>query len=309
VSGLSEVRPVPLNLRNSRILPIRFEYYEPTSLDEALELLDKLGEEAKVLAGGTDLIVKMKMRALEPKHLINLKRIPNLNYIVSDSESIRIGALTTWSDLEKSDIVKNELPALYDAVKAMGSLQIRNMATLGGNLCNASPAADSAPPLLVYDAKVKVVSKQGVRVIPLTEFFLGPGVTALKSNEVLTEVVIDKRNVSVGSAFVKISRVATDLAIASAAVMIKLKDGILEDVKIALGSVAPTPVRAKSLEAALVGRPAKLEEVKQYLNLLEKDIKPIDDVRGTAWYRREVSKVLVYDAFLKALNRLGGCSL
>ncbi len=304
MSGLSEVRPVPINLRNSRILPIRFEYYEPTSLDEALELLDRLGGEAKVLAGGTDLIVKMKMRALEPKYIINLKKIPNLSYIISDSESIRIGALTTWSELERSDIVKNELPALYDAVKSMGSLQIRNMATLGGNLCNASPAADSAPPLLVYDAKVKLLSKQGVRVIPLTEFFLGPGITTLKNNEILTEVVIDKRNISIGSAFVKISRVATDLAIASAAVMIKLKNGVLEDVKIALGSVAPTPVRAKSLESALLGRSVGVEDIKRYLNLLDKDIKPIDDVRSTAWYRREVSKVLVYDAFLKALSRL-----
>ncbi|MEO3994077.1 MAG: FAD binding domain-containing protein, partial [Desulfurococcaceae archaeon TW002] len=133
--------PLPINLRNTKIIPFEFQYFEPESLEEALQLLKTYGSEAKILAGGTDLLVKMKIRAIEPKYVINIKRIKELRYMRVNADSIRIGALTTWRDLEKSDLIREEVPALYDAVKSMGSVQIRNMATVGGNLCNASPAA------------------------------------------------------------------------------------------------------------------------------------------------------------------------
>ncbi|MEM2590581.1 MAG: xanthine dehydrogenase family protein subunit M, partial [Zestosphaera sp.] len=270
--------------------------------EEALQLLKTYGNEARILAGGTDLLVKMKVRAIEPKYIINIKRIKELRYIKTDKDSIRIGALTTWRDLEKSDSVREEVPALYDAVKSMGSVQIRNMATVGGNLCNASPAADSAPPLLVHEAKIKLTSIEGTREIPITEFFTGPGTTVMKPYELLHEIIIPRKRGK--SSFIKVSRVAMDLAIASAATYVEVEDNMIKDVKIALGSVAPRPVRAKRCEAALIGRRVDEEILREAASLVVGEISPIDDVRGSAWYRREVSKVLVYDSLIKSLERV-----
>ncbi|MEM1664699.1 MAG: xanthine dehydrogenase family protein subunit M [Zestosphaera sp.] len=297
-----EVRPVPITLRNTKIIPFEFQYFEPESLEEALQLLKTYGNEARILAGGTDLLVKMKVRAIEPKYIINIKRIKELRYIKTDKDSIRIGALTTWRDLEKSDSVGEEVPALYDAVKSMGSVQIRNMATVGGNLCNASPAADSAPPLLVHEAKIKLTSIEGTREIPITEFFTGPGTTVMKPYELLHEIIIPRKRGK--SSFIKVSRVAMDLAIASAATYVEVEDNMIKDVKIALGSVAPRPVRAKRCEAALIGRRVDEEILREAASLVVGEISPIDDVRGSAWYRREVSKVLVYDSLIKSLERV-----
>ena len=297
-----EIRPVPINLRNTKIIPFEFQYFEPENLEEALQLLKTYGSEARILAGGTDLLVKMKTRVIEPKYVINIKRIKGLRYVRVDNDFIRIGALTTWRDLEESELVREEIPALYDAVKSMGSVQIRNMATIGGNLCNASPAADSAPPLLVHEAKIKLVSIEGTREIPITEFFTGPGMTVMKPYELLQEVVVPRRKG--GSSFIKISRVAMDLAIASAATYVDVENGTINDVKIALGSVAPRPIRAKKCEAALIGRKVDDRILKEVANLVVNEISPIDDVRGTAWYRKEVSKVLVYDSLVKSLERV-----
>ena len=297
-----EVRPALINLRNTKIIPFEFQYFEPESLEEALQLLRTYGSEAKILAGGTDLLVKMKIRAVEPKYVINIKRIKELRYIKAEKDSIRIGALTTWRDLEKSDLVRGEVPALYDAVRSMGSVQIRNMATVGGNLCNASPAADSAPPLLAHEAKIKLTSIEGTREIPITEFFTGPGMTVMKPHELLQEIVVPRRKG--GSSFIKVGRVAMDLAIASASTYVEVEDGVVRDVKIALGSVAPRPIRARKCEAALIGRRADEGILREVAGLVVNEISPIDDVRGTAWYRREISKVLVYDSLIKSLERV-----
>jgi carbon-monoxide dehydrogenase medium subunit len=297
-----EVRPVPINLRNTRIIPFEFQYFEPESLEEVLQLLRTYGSEARVLAGGTDLIVKMKVRAVEPKYVINVKRVKELRYIRVDKDTIRLGALTTWRDLEKSDLVREEVPALYDAVRSMGSVQIRNMATVGGNLCNASPAADSAPPLLVHEARIKLASIEGTREIPITEFFTGPGMTVMRPHELLQEIIIPRKKGK--SSFIKVSRVAMDLAIASAATYVEVEDDVIKDVKIALGSVAPRPIRAIRCEAALIGRRVDEKVLREVASLVVNEISPIDDVRGTAWYRREVSKVLVYDSLIKSLERL-----
>ncbi|MEM4032732.1 MAG: FAD binding domain-containing protein, partial [Zestosphaera sp.] len=180
--------------------------------------------------------------------------------------------------------------------------QIRNMATVGGNLCNASPAADSAPPLLVHEAKIKLTSIEGTREIPITEFFTGPGTTVMKPYELLHEIIIPRKRGR--SSFIKVSRVAMDLAIASAATYVEVEDNMIKDVKIALGSVAPRPVRAKRCEAALIGRRVDEEILREAASLVVGEISPIDDVRGSAWYRREVSKVLVYDSLIKSLERV-----
>ncbi|MET1159542.1 MAG: xanthine dehydrogenase family protein subunit M [Thermoprotei archaeon] len=301
--GNGEIPPVNVTAMNTRIIPIEFDYYEPKTLDEALELLDKFGEKAKILAGGTDLLVKIKARIIEPRVIINIKKILGLRYIREEEKVIRIGALTRLRDLERSDIIKKYLPALYDAVKVMGSIQIRNMGTIGGNLCNASPAADTAPPLLVYDARAVIASVDGERVVPLEEFFVGPGKTVLKPNEMLKEIIVEKPSRG-SSAFKKVSRVAVDLAIASSAVYLVVEDGVIKEARIALGSVAPKPVRARKTENAVKGLRVGSEELRSALNKLEEEISPITDVRSTAEYRRYVVKVLTWDSLHKAYERL-----
>jgi carbon-monoxide dehydrogenase medium subunit len=302
---VSEIPPVNITARNTRIIPFEYEYYEPRSLKEALELLDRYGDQARILAGGTDLLVKMKARLVEPRVVINVKKIDGLRYIVEDGEQVRIGALTRLRDIENSELVKKYIPALHDAVKSMGSIQIRNMATIGGNLCNASPAADTAPPLLVHNAKVVLSSVGGDRVLPLAEFFRGPGLTVLKPNELLREIIVEKSNAG-SSAFKKVSRVAVDLAIASAAVYVEVEDGFIRNARIALGSVAPKPLRAVKTESLLRGLRIDSREVLNALKTIDEEISPITDVRSTAEYRRYVSKVLVLDALEVAYARLKG---
>lgn len=297
------IGPVNITGRNTRILPVDFEYYEPNTLEEALELLSRLRENARILAGGTDLLVKIKTRAVEPRAIINIKRIGGLEYIIEDGDFVRIGALTKLRAIEKSEIVAKHLPALWDAVKSMGSVQIRNMATIGGNLCNASPAADTAPPLLVHEAFAVLMSARGKRVIPLEEFFRGPGLTAMEPDEMLVEVAARKAGEG-SSAFKKVTRVSVDLAIASSAVYISLDGDVIREARIALGSVAPRPIRAREAEKAIAGLRPGSEELGRALSILEREVSPITDARGTAEYRRYVVKVLTWDAIEIARERL-----
>lgn len=295
-----------INYYNSRIIPFNFEYYAPQTLQELLELKQKFGDEAKLLAGGTDLIVKMKMRATEPKYIISLNKIKELHYISEDENFVRIGATVTWRELEKSHIIRKYYPALIDSAKVMAGVQVRNMATIGGNLCNASPAADGAPPLIVHSAKVVLQSISSVREVPLEDFFVGPGRTVLKSDEVLTQIVVPKPEERSSSTFIKISRTAMDLAKVSVAAYISLneKDEV-KRVRISLGAVAPTPVLSKSAEIELVGKKPTVEAIKKASLAVLKDISPIDDIRSTAEYRRRASVVLVEDAVVKILSYLG----
>ncbi|MGC8975901.1 MAG: FAD binding domain-containing protein [Thermoprotei archaeon] len=302
-----EVRPALINLRNTKIIPFEFQYFEPESIEEALQLLRTYGSEAKILAGGTDLLVKMKIRAVEPKYVINIKRIKELRYIKAEKDSIHIGALTTWRYLEKSDLVREEVPALYDAVKSMGSVQIRNMATVGGNLCNASPAADSAPPLLAHEAKIKLTSIEGTREIPITEFFTGPRKTVMYKTEILQEVVVPyDADFARSYSYVKVGRRNSfTLSVVAVATVLKVRNRSIEDVRVALNAVAPTPVRARSVESFLKGREAGSEVIEKASELVLSDISPISDVRASAEYRKHLSRVLVKDALLKALERAG----
>ncbi len=298
---------VDLNYFNTHIIPCRYEYYEPRSLDEAIKLLDKLGSKAKVLAGGTDLIVSMKKREVEPKYIINLKRIPGLDMVTDYGDYLSIGALARLSVLEKNPIIREKFTALYEALKSMASPQVRNMATIGGNLCNASPAADTAPPLLVFNTKLRIVGSSGERVIPINEFFLGPKRTVLEYNELLKEIILPYPSGFYGSCFIKISRTSMDLAKASVAVKIVVdRVGVIEDVAIGLGAVAPKPIRAYSVEDYLRGRRFSEEAALEASKLVVNDISPITDIRSTAEYRRHVSIVITFDALVKAFKRARG---
>ncbi len=292
------------NKANTHILP-EFKYLAPRTVKEAIELLSKYGEEAKVLAGGTDLLVRMKQGVLRPKYLISINRIKELSYIEDRGDHVAIGAATKLRALERSDLIKELFPALHEAVESMAGVQIRNMGTIGGNLCNASPAADTAPPLLVFEAEVVIAGPNGRRVVPITQFFTGPGKTVMARNELLVEVRVPKPVKPTGSAFIKIARVAMDLAKVNIAVALRMNGNVVEDVKVALGSVAPTPMRAYRTEEFLKGKELTEDVMWEAAKIVRTEVKPITDIRSTAEYRREVSGVILVDALKKAIDRLG----
>lgn len=263
--------------------------------------MDRYGEEARVLAGGTDLLVNIKQRTKEPRYIISLKRLP-LAYIEEGEGGIRIGAVTKLRAIEKSILVRKKLPVLHEAVRAIGSVQIRNMATLGGNICNASPAADSAPALLVLEAKARIVGPNGEREVPIEGFFLGPGKTCLTRGEMLKEVFIPYMPSGSSGAFLKIGRTSMDIAKINIAVLLKTIDGMVEECRIALGAVAPTPIRARRAEKFLKGKELSEDVLREAGEIVSQEIRPITDIRATAEWRREVSKVLTRDAILRAVK-------
>lgn len=282
-----------------------FEYLAPGTLEDAISMLAKYKERAKILAGGTDLLVSMKRGEINPECLIYLGGIPGTDYIRYDrKEGLRIGALTTIRAIEKSPIIQQRYPILSEAAYTFGTIQVKNMATIGGNLCNASPAADMALPLLVLSAQVKAVGTDGERIIPIDGFFKGPGQSVLKSSEILLEIQVPPSPAKTGTAFLKIGRTAEDLAKVGVAVSLAVEDDVCHDVKISLGAVAPTPLRAKKAEEMLKGKKLDAELVERAAEVAADEIMPITDLRSTSDYRREVSKVLVRRALGKAMERL-----
>lgn len=293
-----------INRSNTHILP-SFTYHEPHSLKEALRLLDELGGDAKILAGGTDLLVYMKYGLLRPRHIVNIKRIPGLRGIEEKGGYIAIGALTRLSEIERSPLIKKYFPALHEAARSMASVQVRNMATIGGNLCNASPAADTAPPLMVYKTIIYAVNVDGEKKFDINEFFKGPKKTVLEPRDILTWILVWKPPPRTGSSFIKIARTMMDLAKINVATRVTLRDGVIEEAAVALGAVAPTPVRARSVEEELIGHEPSRELVEKASRRVVDDIDPITDVRSTAEYRRSVAPVVVRDSLLTSLRRAG----
>ncbi|MEM0284948.1 MAG: xanthine dehydrogenase family protein subunit M, partial [Sulfolobales archaeon] len=221
----------------------KIDYYRPKTLDEAIRLLREI-DNSRVIAGGTDLLVDMKTSRVRVRALVDISSIPDLRGIEDLGRTIRIGAATRLQELIESNVVSQNLPLLKAAVESMGSWQIRNMATIGGNLCNASPAADTAPPLLAYDAEFVVIGSEGLRVIPSTKFFVGYRKTALNPCEILKEILVKKSEWS-GWSYVKLGRRGGfTLSVVAVAVLAKVIDGVVYDVRIALNSVAPVPIRA-----------------------------------------------------------------
>lgn len=276
-----------------------FEYLEPSSLSEAISLLDQHFEAAKILAGGTDLLVDMKQGELSPGYLINIKGIPGQDHIEYDKKKgLRIGALTTIRQIETSRIIREQFLPLAQAAKVLGSVQVRNLATIGGNLCNASPSAETAPPLLVLGAKVKIVGSRGQRMLPLEEFFVGPGLTVL-DKEILTEIIVPPLPPHTQGVYMSISRRrAVDLALVGVAVAVTLDrdKGKWKEVKIALGAVAPTPMRARKAEKILSGKKIGAALMEEAAQMATDEARPISDLRASAWYREEMVRVLVQRA-------------
>jgi carbon-monoxide dehydrogenase medium subunit len=306
---------------------VRYEYHKPETIQEAIDLASQYDGNAVLIAGGTDVMVQIRGKKMAPKALISLRNIKELEHKDKD----RIGAGTTHTDIQKDGYIKDRLSALYDAVCNLGSVQIRNVATLGGNICNAAPSADTACPLLVLDAQAMVEGKDGERRIAIDDFFIGPGETALKRGEILKEFILPDFDPKTGSAYIKHTRrAAMDLPIIGIAVRITLdradvrcKDILCtlepaskilamfsdenlkcEDVRIAMGVVAPRPIRAKQAEAALKGQVISDALLAQVSDIAANESSPRDSIRGEAWYRREMVKVLVRRATVKAIDRV-----
>lgn len=280
------------------------EYVKARSMREVLEVLSQ-NPGAKVLAGGTDLVIDLKTGRVKAEKIVDIGELTELRYIVDNPFSLAIGALTTIQQILDSPLVKSKAPLLWEAASQFAYWQIRNRATVGGNLCNASPAADLAPPLLVYEAVVKAVSLKGERFIPIKDFFKGYRQTALGEDEILAEVLIPYRMFQgYGSAYGKIGRRrGHDISVVSAAIAVKIEEGVISDVKVALGSVAPVPIRARSVEDYLRGKQPLVDIIEEAGKIVLNDISPISDVRAPAEYRARIAQVLVRDLLSEAVKK------
>jgi len=289
----------------SRVLQ-GFEYLEPGSVGDAVSMLSEHSGDVKVLAGGTDLLIYMKLRVLKPGFLVDIKKIPSLGGVQLDSDGLHIGAATTIRTLERSGVVGEKCPLLMDTIASFGSVQVRNMATLGGNICNASPGADFATPLLALGTQLKIVGSGGERTVGLDGFFTGPDQSVLKGDELLTEFIIPPSKLGAGSAYMKLGRVSMDLSKVNVAAVVKVEGGVCVDVGIALGAVAPTPIRAKAAEAALKGKGPTAEVIGEAGAAASAESSPRTSLRSTAEYKREVVGVLVKRCLGLALKRGSG---
>jgi aerobic carbon-monoxide dehydrogenase medium subunit len=270
-----------------------FEYFAPATLSEACQLLAAHNGEARVIAGGTDLLLKMKAGTLRvaPKAIVNIKRLPELRGISNLQPQISIGALTTLEELRHSPLIREHCPALAEAANTMASVQIRNMATVGGNLCNAAPSGDLAPILIALEALAVISGLSGSRRIPLDEFFIGPGQTALALGELLLSIEVPPPNGC--SLYLKRApREHMDIAVVGVGLSLRLEDGRCISARVVLGAVAPIPMRARRAEAELTGGPLTAERISRAARLAAEEAKPIDDVRSSAWYRLRMVEVL-----------------
>ena len=269
------------------------QYLAPTTVEQAVECLQQVGE-VTILAGGTDLMPQKNAGRLKPQRtLMNIRGIAELRGIAQSAGELHIGALATIAELLDDPRVQRHLPALAEACDHFASDQIRNVATLGGNICNASPAGDTLVPLLVFDARVDLVSrlddKLFKRSIPIGEFFIGPGKTRRSPGELVAGVSIPLPPENHLSRFFKFgARPALDIATISIGFGAMLQDGVLSKVHVAFGAVAATPVRAFHTEAALEGKRLDAATIAAAASIARDEVTPIDDVRGSAWYRKEM---------------------
>ena len=282
-----------------------FEYFNPSTLAEAISLLAKYKGNTKILGGGTDLLIEMKQRRLTPKYLIDIKKISELDYIKYDEdEGLKIGALVTHNSLINSAVVQEKNNLLSEASLAVGSVQTRNKGTIIGNICNASPSADTIPALIALDAALKLASIEGERIVKVEKFFAGPFKTILKDTEIVTEIQVPKLPPNSGGTYLNLSKItAEDETLIGIGVVISIENltnKICRDVRIGLGSVAPTPMRAKMAEKFLKGK--RIEDIicEQAAEIAANESSP----RSRAEYRREMVKVFVKRALDKSLKKI-----
>ena len=280
----------------------RFDYYQPENLREAYKLMEKVKGEALYVAGGTDVIVRIKQKAIQPEALISLRGIEELREIRQNG-AMSIGAGVLFREIETNEEIRRHYEAFYEAACVLANPQIRNVATVGGNLCNAAPSADSAPPLLVLEAEVELEGPGGKRKMKLEDLFTGPGQTAKEPEEIMTCINIPGQDAGTGTAFLKTGRVSQDIAIANAAALVSMEGGVCRKCRLAVGAVAPVPLRLKSIEEKVEGQKIEEELLQEVEKMVCEAVSPITDVRSTAEYRRAVSGVLIKRAIRQAAAR------
>ena len=293
----------------------RFEYFAPQSLAEAIALFGEKGEGGRALAGGTDLIPQIKEggKIPMPSYVVSLRRLPELRGIdFSESNGLRIGAGVTMAELAESPIVRERYRALADGAGVVGSVQTMNMATVGGNVCNAAPSADTAPPLLAYEAVAVIAAPDGERELPLAEFWRGPNATALAPGELLRELRLPPPPPNTGGVYVRQTpRKQMDIAVVGVAVLLTLDSstgsgqsgGRIRQARVALGAVAPTPIRALRAEAALEGQTTSESVFARAAQAAAAEARPISDQRGSAEFRRHLVRVTTERCLHEAARR------
>jgi carbon-monoxide dehydrogenase medium subunit len=286
---------------------IKFDYHEPTTLKKVFSLMEKYGDEARVIAGGTSLIIMMRQRLLTPKVVISLARIPKFEKITYNTkDGLRIGAGARHRDIELSAAVQKHYPLLQETFRKVAQPRIRNMGTVGGNLAGGDPLTDPGASLIALDAEVTLSSSQGQRRLPLDEFFIDYYQTALEPGELLTEIHVPPSQ-RPGWCHIKFTpRSIEDFATVGVAITLQAKNGICDDVRMGLNSVAPTIVRARKAEEVLRGRPITDAALREMGKIAATEVDPMDDNRGSAEYKREMVKVLVRRAAAEALKMIEG---
>jgi carbon-monoxide dehydrogenase medium subunit len=286
----------------------KFTYVAPRTLNEAISMYESRNGRAKYIAGGTDVLVKMKEGKLAPDCLISLKHIiaQDRPFLNTESGELYIGAFMTHRSIERSPLVQHRYPILHDAVKNIGSVQIRNVATIGGNLVNAVPSADGAIPLIALDGKAHIYGPKGYRLVELARFFLGPGQCDIQGAEILTEIIIPPLAPRTGGAYTKHGRrEAMELPMLGVGVLVSLEPDLATCAKarICLGVAAPIPFRPREAERYLTGKPVTADTLSEAGRIAAGESRVRDSIRGVAWYRREMVGVLVKRMGLLALER------
>jgi carbon-monoxide dehydrogenase medium subunit len=286
------------------MIPAAFEYHAPTSIIEASALLARLGEDAKILSGGQSLIPLMKLRLANPHHLVDINGIPGLSFIREADGFLRIGSLTRESDLEESELIRTRYPLIHDTSQVIADPVVRNLATIGGNLAHADPANDHPAAMLAAGAEIVAAGRGGERRLPIESFFTGPFATALKADEILTEIRVPVPAAKSGGAYLKVERKVGDFATAAVAVQVTLAaNDVCSRIGIGLTNVGLTPIKAGKAEGALRGQRLDDKAIKEAARLAADAAQPAADLRGPVEYKRDLVRVLTVRALHRALER------
>jgi aerobic carbon-monoxide dehydrogenase medium subunit len=292
--------------KESIMIAQKFDYIVPTSLGDAVNLLQKHGHRAKILAGGHSLIPMMKLRLATPELLIDIGRIPELSYVKEESSKIRIGALTTHHVIETSDLILRQLAALADAAGLIGDVQVRNKGTIGGSIAHADPAADYPASILAHDATIVTLGPKGERLIPASKFFVDMMTTALEQNEIVREIQIPVKAGKNGSAYVKMAQKASGFAICGAAAVVERDaSGVLSNVGIGITGVGSYAFRASKAEAALKGQKPSADAIKAACERASDGIIALEDIHASADYRLDLARIYARRAVETAIDRAG----
>ncbi len=288
------------------MIPPAFDYLRPTTIPEAIALLQQYGDDAKILSGGQSLIPMMKLRLARPAYLIDINRIAGLSYIKEEDGHLKIGGLTREADLESSPLIRSRYPIILDTAHVIADPQVRNLATLAGNLAHGDPANDHPATMLALGAKVVATGSKGNRVIPIEDFFVSLFTTALEPNEIVTEIQVPVPLSRSGGAYFKLERKVGDFATAAVAAQVTVDvGGMCQSAGIGLTNVGPTPLKATKAEAFLRGKKLDEANLRQAAQLAAEDARPSSDLRGPAEYKKGLVKELAFRALSRAVERAG----